>query len=168
MGMYWEKIAELNKRQEEKGQGKYGVALEANTTLSREQRIEHLQEELIDALKYCEHLKVIDDSLTANDYQRLSLRTAGENKGLWLDNAIMGLCGEVGECADLVKKHHFQGHILDQEKLIDELGDVLWYCALLASALEISLESVMQRNIDKLKKRYPDGFDKAASINRKE
>lgn len=168
MGMYWEKIAELNKRQEEKGQGKYGVALEANTTLSREQRIEHLEEELIDALKYCEHLKAIDDNLTANDYQRLSLRTAGENKGLWLDNAIMGLCGEVGECADIVKKHHFQGHNLDANKLIDELGDVLWYCALLASALDIPLEGVMLRNIRKLIKRYPDGFDKAASINRKE
>lgn len=164
---YWQKVCEINERQERKGVEKYGQILEDNVTLSTEQRIEHLEEELIDALKYCEHLKMsVHDSLTANDYQRMAMRTAGDKSENYLDNAIMGLCGEVGECADIVKKHHFQGHELDHEKLKDELSDVCWYVALLATALGLTLEEVMLHNVEKLKKRYPDGFDKARSINR--
>lgn len=164
---YWQKVCEINERQERKGVEKYGQTLEENVTLSAEQRIEHLEEELIDALKYCEHLKVtFRDSLTANDYQRMAMRTAGDKSENYLDNAIMGLCGEVGECADIVKKHHFQGHELDNEKLKDELSDVCWYVALLATALDLTLEEVMLHNVEKLKRRYPDGFDKARSINR--
>lgn len=166
---YWQNVCELNEKQDRKGVEKYGQTLEENVTLSTEQRIEHLQEELIDALKYCEHLKVsVCDDLTANDYQRMAMRTAGEDHSQFLDNAIMGLCGEVGECADIVKKHHFQGHDLDNEKLKDELSDVCWYVALLATALGVSLENVMLHNIEKLKKRYPDGFSKERSINRSE
>ena len=160
-------IIDLLEKQREKGLSKYGETLEENTTLSREQRVDHLEEELVDALRYCEHLKMtFRDSLTANDYQRMAMRTAGDKSENYLDNAIMGLCGEVGECADIVKKHHFQGHELDHEKLKDELSDVCWYVALLATALDLTLEEVMIHNVDKLKKRYPDGFDKARSINR--
>lgn len=164
---YWRNVCDINARQERKGVEKYGQTLEDNVTLSTEQRIEHLEEELIDALKYCEHLKMsVHDSLSANDYQRMAMRTAGDKSENYLDNAIMGLCGEVGECADIVKKHHFQGHELDHEKLKDELSDVCWYVALLATALDLTLEEVMLHNVEKLKKRYPDGFDKARSINR--
>lgn len=167
MKKYWENICELNEKQESKGLSKYGQTLEDNTTLSTEQRIEHAEEEMIDFLKYCEHLKVsLKDNLTANDYQRMALRTAGEDRSKWLDNAVFGLCGEAGECIDIVKKHRFQGHELDREKLIDECSDVCWYVALLCSALDVSLEEVMQHNVDKLKKRYPEGFDKSRSINR--
>lgn len=96
------------------------------------------------------------------------MRTAGEYETDYdqLRNAVYGLNGEAGEVIDLLKKHEFQGHDLPDEKLIDECGDVLWYCALLADALGFTLEQVMNRNIDKLRKRYPDGFDKARSINR--
>ena len=164
---YRDNIVSLLDRQREKGIKKYGETLEENTTLSTEQRIEHLEEELIDGLEYCEHLKrTFCDSLSANDYQRMAMRTAGDKSENYLDNAIMGLCGEVGECADIVKKHHFQGHDLDREKLKDELSDVCWYVALLATALGLTLEEVMLHNIEKLKKRYPDGFDKSRSINR--
>lgn len=166
---YWRHICGINARQEAKGRAKYGQSLEENTTLSTVQRIEHAQEELIDALKYLEHLKAVaTDKLTANDYQRMAMRTAGEYDTDYdqLRNAAYGLNGEAGEVIDLLKKHEFQGHDLPDEKLIDECGDVLWYCALLADALGFSLEQVMNRNIDKLRKRYPDGFDKARSINR--
>lgn len=168
-GDYWRKICGINAKQEAKGRAKYGQSLEENTTLSTVQRIEHAQEELIDALKYLEHLKTVaTDKLTANDYQRMAMRTAGEYDTDYdqLRNAAYGLNGEAGEVIDLLKKHEFQGHDLSDEKLIDECGDVLWYCALLADALGFSLEQVMNRNIDKLRKRYPDGFDKARSINR--
>lgn len=168
-GEYWRNICGINARQGAKGVAKYGQTLEANTTLSTEQRIEHAQEELIDALKYLEHLKAVaGDKLTADDYQRMAMRTAGEYETNYdqLRNAAYGLNGEAGEVIDLLKKHEFQGHDLPEEKLIDECGDVRWYCALLADALGFSLEAVMNRNIDKLRKRYPDGFDKARSINR--
>ena len=168
-GRYWRNICGINARQEAKGIAKYGQTLEANTTLSTVQRIEHAQEELIDALKYLEHLKAVTgDKLTANDYQRMAMRTAGEYETDYdqLRNAAYGLNGEAGEVIDLLKKHEFQGHDLPKEKLIDECGDVLWYCALLADALGFTLEAVMNRNIDKLRRRYPDGFDKSRSINR--
>lgn len=166
---YRDNIVALMDRQKEKGIKKYGQTLEQNDTLSGEQRVEHLQEELIDGLQYCEHLKqAMKDNLTANDYQRMAMRTAGDKNEDYLVNAIMGLCGEVGECADIIKKHLFQGHDLNKEKLIDEASDVCWYVALLATALGVTLEEIMLHNIEKLKKRYPDGFDKSRSINREE
>ena len=67
---------------------------------------------------------------------------------------------------DIVKKHISQGHELKREKLIEELGDVAWYLAETAYALGVDLESVLQGNIDKLKKRYPDGFSVEKSVNR--
>lgn len=169
MGLYWDLITELNARQEEKGLGKYGQTLEDNTTLSREQRIEHAEEEAIDLLKYLEHLKAtFADELTANDYQRMAMRTSGDYDSPVhkIRNAVYGLNGEAGEIIDLLKKHEFQGHDLNVDDMAEELGDVLWYCALLAEALGLTLEQVMRGNIDKLKARYPDGFDKARSINR--
>ena len=78
----------------------------------------------------------------------------------------MGLCGESGEVIDLVKKHVSHGHPLNREKLIDELGDVAWYLAECAEAIGITLEDVLTHNIEKLKKRYPEGFSTERSINR--
>jgi NTP pyrophosphatase (non-canonical NTP hydrolase) len=85
-----------------------------------------------------------------------------------LINGVMGLCGESGEVIDLVKKHLHQGHALDREKLIKELGDVCWYVAEIASALDTDLDTVMQKNIDKLRARYTEGFDTLRSQNRSE
>lgn len=107
-----------------------------------------------------------------NEYQTMALTTASEDgitpAPTWLANGIFGLCGEVGECADIVKKHLFQGHALDEEKLKDELGDVCWYLALCCSAVGLTLEEVMQHNVDKLKARYPKGFDAYRSVHREE
>lgn len=105
---------------------------------------------------------------TANDYQKAALRTANkETKDLILNGAL-GLCGESGEVADIIKKHLFQGHELDKEKIIKELGDVCWYIAITAHGLGVDLETVMKKNIEKLIKRYPDGFETSKSINREE
>ena len=82
-------------------------------------------------------------------------------------NGVMGLCGESGEVIDIVKKHISQGHALNKEKLIEELGDVAWYLAETAYALGIDLETVLAGNIQKLKERYPEGFSIEKSINRK-
>lgn len=168
-GDYWDNICKLNARQENKGKNKYGVSLEENTTLTRKQRIEHLEEELIDGLKYCEHLKAIDDDgITANDYQRAAMRTAGDDKESYLLNGVMGLCGEAGEVIDLVKKHLHQGHDLDKEALILECGDCAWYLALIMSAIDYKVGDMLVKNIRKLEERYPEGFSKDRSIHREE
>lgn len=108
--------------------------------------------------------------MNINEYQELAMRTLNQdlNKKDVLINGVMGLCGEAGEAIDVVKKHLAQGHELDREQLIKELGDVAWYLAETATALDVSLEDVLQKNIEKLEKRYPDGFEKGRSVNRQE
>ena len=108
--------------------------------------------------------------MTVNEYQKLAMTTlnpALEQKDV-LINGVMGLCGESGEAIDIVKKWLVQGHELDEEKLAKELGDICWYLAETATALGLSLEDVMAANIEKLKKRYPEGFDTERSVNRAE
>ena len=103
-----------------------------------------------------------------NEYQKLAMRTLNpeiDKKELIL-NASMGLCGESGEVIDLVKKHLFQGHDLDDERLIKELGDVAWYLAEAATALNVDLSEILEKNIKKLENRFPDGFNSNRSINR--
>lgn len=108
--------------------------------------------------------------MNVNDYQKLAMITLNpeiDKKELIL-NAAMGLCGESGEVIDLVKKHLFQGHDLDDEKLIKELGDVAWYLAEAATALNVNLSEILEKNIKKLENRFPDGFNSNRSINRGE
>ena len=106
----------------------------------------------------------------ANEYQQLAMVTLNPklSKQDILVNAVMGLCGESGEAIDIVKKWLAQGHELDKEKLAKELGDICWYLAETATALGLSLEDIMSANIEKLKKRYPAGFDTDRSVNRTE
>lgn len=108
--------------------------------------------------------------MTINEYQKLAMTTLNPdlNKKDVLINGVMGLCGESGECIDIVKRHLAQGHELDRDNLIKELGDVAWYLAETAMALDVELEEVLIRNIEKLKKRYPEGFSREKSINRQE
>ena len=105
--------------------------------------------------------------MTANEYQKLAFVTAGTTDAEeMLMNGALGLNGEAGEVADIIKKYKFQGHELDREHLAEEISDVMWYIALLATALDTNLESIMEMNIDKLKARFPDGFDVDKSVNR--
>ena len=103
-----------------------------------------------------------------DDYQReaMTLLNPALKESDVLLNALMGLCGESGEAIDVMKKHLFQGHPLDREKLVKELGDVAWYLAEAATGLGVNLSEVMQRNLDKLHARYPGGFDTNRSQNR--
>lgn len=103
--------------------------------------------------------------MNINEYQALAMTTLNPelSKKDVLINSVMGLCGESGEAIDIVKKWLAQGHALDKEHLMKELGDIAWYLAEAATALDLSLDDVLQANIDKLKKRYPDGFDSQKS-----
>ena len=103
--------------------------------------------------------------VTATYYQKAAMRTANPGCKV-LSNAALGLAGEAGEVADIVKKHLYQGHDLDKEKVVKELGDCMWYIALMCDCIDVSLDDVMVENIKKLMDRYPDGFDSSKSINR--
>lgn len=108
--------------------------------------------------------------MTPNEYQKEALRTASgmSNQYPMFVNGVLGLCGESGECADMVKKYLFQGHELDKEHFAKELGDVAWYLAVSAYAIGYDLETILQMNVDKLRNRYPDGFDAERSLHRQE
>ncbi len=103
-------------------------------------------------------------STTFSSYQKLSARTLKANPQL--TNMALGLAGETGEVIDHLKKYLFHGHTIDPEKVTEELGDVLWYVAGLCTILGVDMECVATGNIDKLKKRYPEGFDEEKSIER--
>lgn len=102
-----------------------------------------------------------------DEYQRLAARTIA--KGLSREgierHALYGLAGEVGEVLSLFQKE-LQGHGLDHEHLKRELGDVLWMVSELATAEGWSLSGVAMANVEKLRKRYPDGFEAERSLHR--
>lgn len=127
--------------------------------------------------------------MTINEYQKLALRTesydehcdsicitavkmsdekAGVVESSRLIQGVLGLSGESGECTDILKKALFQGHTLDKRHFALELGDVAWYLAMCADAIGYDLETIFEMNIEKLKNRYPDGFDSELSQHRKE
>jgi NTP pyrophosphatase (non-canonical NTP hydrolase) len=81
-------------------------------------------------------------------------------------HASMGLVTEAGEFQDMLKKHVFYGKPLDKVNLKEEIGDLLWYCAIALEALGTDFQAVMQTNIDKLKARYPEKFTEEKAENR--
>ena len=100
-----------------------------------------------------------------NQYQTLANRTAkAGDKPFNLMHSALGLAGEAGEFVDTVKKHLVYGKPLDQENLVEELGDLLWFVALAAETLDVSLSAIATLNIEKLEKRYPEKYtDELAS-----
>lgn len=132
--------------------------------------------------------------MTGNEYQKLSMRTndgkctdrlcglidriADYNSGTRIGkhveavdvggvvNGLFGLSGEAGELTDMIKKWIFHNKTLDITHAQKELGDVMWYVAMICESFGWSLDEIMQMNIDKLKKRYPDGFDTERANNR--
>lgn len=108
--------------------------------------------------------------MTGNEYQKAALRTADMNYSevSMIMNGALGLCGEAGEVATLSRKRPFRGHPLDAEHIAEELGDVAWYLAITASAIGKNLDDIFTANVEKLRKRYPDGFDSERSVHRPE
>lgn len=111
--------------------------------------------------------------MNATEYQKLATRTLIDKPGFPIsDEEIMiiwnaiGLAGEAGEIAELVKKGIFHQHGLDREKLAKELGDCLWYLTSLCTKLDFDLSEIMQANIEKLQIRYPNGYSSQDSQSR--
>lgn len=103
-------------------------------------------------------------------YQKATERTAGkfEDPKQELVAWSMGIGGEAGEYVDGIKKHVFHDHELDKEAQAKELGDLLFYISRSAASLGYTLSQVASMNIEKLQKRYPDGFDPEKSKNREQ
>jgi NTP pyrophosphatase (non-canonical NTP hydrolase) len=113
-------------------------------------------------------MKKTNNKLSLDEYQTMAARTAGAGgKGdRRLIIAALGLAGESGEFANMVKKLTAHGHRIKPNILADELGDVLWYVAEAATACGLSLGDLAEQNIDKLRQRYPEGFSEERSRNR--
>lgn len=110
------------------------------------------------------------ESLSMNEYQKLANRTSGAGKAgeRRMIIAALGLAGEAGEFANMVKKLTAHGHDISNDELSDELGDVLWYLAEAATACGLTLNQIAAQNVDKLRTRYPDGFSEERSRNRED
>ena len=122
--------------------------------------------------------------MTGNEYQKLAMRTNDgksmerlefhieANRGIKdigsLLMGCLGLAGEAGELLDMFKKWIFHNKVLDRDHAKKELGDVMWYVAMICHAMGWDLDEIMQMNVDKLKARYPEGFSTDLSNHRKE
>lgn len=106
--------------------------------------------------------------MTWDEYQRAAQRTINKNLNRLeiVRHAVFGLASEAGEVASLFQKE-LQGHAIEIEHLEKEAGDCLWMLAELCTAYGLKLEDVAKKNIDKLLKRYPNGFDAERSLHRK-
>jgi len=110
--------------------------------------------------------------MNGGEYQERAARTIDFTKSD-KDNIVnfsFGLTGEAGEAVNIIKKALFHSHdaSVTDELLEEELGDVLWYVAGLATVRGLSLETIMHNNIRKLERRYPNGFSVEASRNRED
>lgn len=111
--------------------------------------------------------------MNANEYQLLAARTLIDAPGFDIaDNDLMviwnaiGLAGEAGEVCELVKKGIFHQHGLDREKMADELGDLMWYVSAICTKLDLDLGEILEANIRKLERRYPNGYNSEDSQRR--
>lgn len=101
----------------------------------------------------------------SRDWEPVKERLTDTNT-IRLLHAGVGLSTEVGEVLDALKKHIFYGKPLDKVNLKEEMGDLFWYMAVMADALEVDFKEVMERNIAKLTARYGEKFSEERAINR--
>ena len=107
--------------------------------------------------------------MTMNDYQKAASRTINQRLD-WVQkamHALHGMVGEIGEIHSIYQKS-YQGHEIDPSHVKKELGDLLWFISEYCTAMDWTLEEVAKLNIDKLKARYPEGFEEDKSLHRKE
>lgn len=105
-----------------------------------------------------------------NDYQRLTRRTVPSDMSQedLLEMGIMGACGEAGEMIEVLKKARFQGRELDRDRVLNELGDLLWYLPRICDALGVTMSEVAKANLKKLQRRYPNGWNAEDGIAKRD
>lgn len=106
--------------------------------------------------------------MNIRDYQTLSVRTMNKEltKEQQISNMVFGANGELGEVTDILKKYLYQGHRINKQHLAEEIGDTLFYIVNLCTLFSLDIEDILQGNVDKLRKRFPNGFEVDRSINR--
>jgi len=106
--------------------------------------------------------------MNLDDYQQAAARTMNPalDRERRLMDAAAGLAEEAGEVMGQVRKALYVGHLLDRERMVKELGDALWCLAALATTLDVPLSEVAATNLEKLRRRFPDGFSTEASLRR--
>lgn len=142
-----------------------------------------LQDDVDYFANFLDNISVGLERLAGNDFDVYSgkafrtIKLNASNKDLLLEGAL-GLSGETGEAVDIIKKYIYHEHSIvsktgesklskeDRDKLIYELGDILWYTNLIAYSVGAPLSEIANKNIEKLQKRYPEGFSSEASKNR--
>lgn len=117
----------------------------------------------MNAYEYLANVLKTESKPTGEMIERL---VDNEAKPMRLLHSALGMCTEAGEFTDVIKKHIYYGKGLDRVNLIEELGDLMWYIAVAADTLDITLEEVMLRNNKKLAARYKHGFSKNDAENR--
>jgi len=113
-------------------------------------------------------------NMPPDTYQRLAQRTQCDHKkalertnrtSTRIAHGLLGLMGELGELAGAYEHWIYYGHgAMDLTNLKEELGDVLWYVALLCNAVGLSMDDVMGANISKLRQRFPDKFESTLAL----
>ena len=120
-------------------------------------RSAYVEKILENYLKISEINEKVDESYKdIEKYQKTALDTINNELSTHdqILNCCLGIAGESGEVVDLVKKHYFQGRNLETDKIIEEIGDVMWYIANLCTSLNVSLVDVLTQNVFKLQDRY--------------
>ncbi len=112
--------------------------------------------------------------MSPSEYIQNALRTESKNYVFpatgdvtpRIEHAVMGIVTEAGELMDAVKKTKIYGKELDKVNLVEEAGDLMWYLAVLADELGVSFEEMWEKNINKLRARYPEKFSKENALDR--
>ncbi len=133
---------------------------------------QHENAEQVEEIEQVEEAEII--GIYLEKYVKNCCRTecsyddAVERATNWIDllHGAMGLCTETGELQDTVKKYVFYGKELDRVNIEEELGDIFWYCAIICKSLDLDFQTIMEKNIAKLKKRYPEKFTEDKALNR--
>ncbi len=121
-----------------------------------------MTQEVTRSLYYQEMIRMNDREYTDFVLNKVSSKTLDEP----IIASSLGLAGEVGEIADLVKKYTFHNHKLAVEEVMEELGDLFFYMTLMMNTLETTLDEIIEMNVQKLNERYPEGFESIRSMNR--
>lgn len=107
--------------------------------------------------------------MTGNEYQKLAARTMNHELPpcMQIEHALHGMVGEIGEIHSIYQKL-YQGHEYNSEHLMKEVGDLMWFIAEYCTAQGWKMDDIMKMNIEKLKARFPEGFEADKSLHRKE
>lgn len=139
--------------------------LEVKMNRSKQNKNQKLASEIRIDMKYDYLTESSKTEMSDYEGVRHRIKEGGDKLGKLL-HASLGLSSEAGEISDQLKKHLYYGSILDEVNLVEELGDLMFYVAMVCRALDVSLEEVLDKNIKKLKARYGDKFTEHAALNR--